>query len=87
MVVGDFHVGRFSVIPPENQAPLLIDSHTPEALEVAGKSFQAVAGREPQIGESIGRMKLPESQERPFLNLSREFPGPSAIPDLFGFLA
>jgi hypothetical protein len=32
MVVGYFHVRRLSVFPTENQAPLLIDSHAPEAF-------------------------------------------------------
>jgi hypothetical protein len=36
MVVGDFHIGRLSVIPTENQTPLLIDSHASETLEIAG---------------------------------------------------
>jgi hypothetical protein len=36
MVVDDFHSGRLSVIPAENQAPLLIDSDAPLTLEIAG---------------------------------------------------
>jgi hypothetical protein len=87
MVVGDFHIGRLSVIPTEHQAPLLIDSNAPKPVEIAGKGFQPVAGRYPQVGESVGRVKLPESQEGSFLNLSRQFLRTSAIPDLFGFLA
>ncbi len=87
MVVGDFHIRRLAVIPTENQAPLLIDSHAPEAFEIAGKGFQPVAGRESQIGQKIGGVKLSETQERPFLNFSRQFFGAAAIPDLFGFLA
>jgi len=71
MVVCDFHIGRFSVIPTENQAPLLVDSHAPETLEIAGKGFQTIAGRNPQVGQKIGRVKLPESQESSFLNFSR----------------
>ena len=87
MVVGDFHFGRFSFIPTEDQAPLLIDSHAPVALEIAREGFQPVAGRDPQIGQKFGRVKLTEFQERPLLNLSRQFLGTAAIPDLFGFFA
>lgn len=87
MVVGDFDFRRLAVIPTENQAPLLIDSHAPEAFQIARKGFQPVAGREPQIGQKIGGVKLPETQERPLLNLSRQFFGTAAIPDFFGFLA
>jgi hypothetical protein len=87
MIVGDFHFSRLAVIPTENQAPLLIDSHAPETLEISRKGFQAVAGRESQVRQKIGGVKLPETQERPFLNLSRQFFGATAIPDLFGFLA
>jgi hypothetical protein len=83
MVIGDFHIGRLSVIPTEYQTPLLVDSHAPEALEIAGKGFETVAWRNPQIG----RVKLAESQESPFLNISRKFLRPTSIPDHFGFLA
>jgi hypothetical protein len=85
MVVGDFHFGRLPVFPTENQAPLLIDSHAPKTVKIAGKGFQPVAGRDPQVGQEIGRVKLPESQECPLLNISRQFLRPTAIPDLFGF--
>lgn len=87
MVVGDFNVGRLPVVPTENQAPLLIDSHAPETVEIAEEGFQAVAGRYPQVGQKIGRVKLPEFQECPLLNISRQLLRPTAIPDLFGFLA
>ena len=87
MVVGDSYFSRFSFIPNKDQAPLLIDSYAPVALEIAREGFQPVAGRDPQIGQKIGRVKLPESQERPLLNLSRQFLGAAAIPNLFGFLA
>jgi len=86
MVIGNSHVRRLPVIPTEYQAPLLIDSHTPAALEIAGKGFQPIAGRNPQIGQKIGCVKLPESQKRPFLNFSGQSFRPAAVPDLFGFL-
>jgi hypothetical protein len=54
MVVGDFHVGRLPVIPTENQAPLLIDSHAPETLEIAGEGFEPVAGWDSQILQNFG---------------------------------
>jgi hypothetical protein len=47
MLVGDFHIGRFPIIPSENQAPLLIDSYAPEPLEIAGEGLEPVAGRDP----------------------------------------
>jgi hypothetical protein len=59
MVVGNFHSGRPSVIPTENQAPLLIDSHAPETLEIAGEGFEPVAGRDSQIRQNFGGVKLP----------------------------
>ena len=58
-----------------------------ETLEIAGKGFQPVAWRDPQIGEQIGRVKLAESQESSFLNISRQLFRPTSIPDVFGFLA
>jgi hypothetical protein len=59
MVVGDFHIGRFPIIPSENQAPLLIDSYAPEPLEIAGEGLEPVAGRDPQILENFCGVKLP----------------------------
>ena len=59
MVVGNFHFGRFSVIPTKNQAPLLIDSHAPETFEIAGERFEPIAGWNPQIRQNISSVKLP----------------------------
>ena len=87
MVVGDFHIGRLSVIPSENQAPLLIDSHTPETLEIAREGFEPVAGRDSQILQNFGGVKLPEPQKGPLLKLSRQPFRPTTVPDLFDFLA
>ncbi len=73
MVVGDFYIGRLPVIPPENQTPLLIDSQTPKALEIAGKGFESIAWWNSQICKEIGRMKLPELEKSPILNFTRQF--------------
>jgi hypothetical protein len=59
MVVGDFHIGRLPGIPTENQAPLLIDSHAPETLEIAGEGFESIAERDSQILQNLGSVKLP----------------------------
>ena len=87
MVVGNFNIGRLPVIPTENQAPLLIDSHAPETLEIAGEGFEPVAGRDSQILQNFGGVKLPEPQKGPLLNFSRQPFRPTTVPDLFGFLA
>ena len=59
MVVEVFHIGRLPVIPTENQASLLIDSHAPETLEIAGEGFESVAGWDSQILQNFGGVKLP----------------------------
>ncbi len=59
MVVGDFHIGRFPVIPTENQAQLLIDPHAPESPEIAGEGFEPIAGWDSQILQNFGSVKLP----------------------------
>lgn len=52
MVVGDFYIRRLAVIPTENQAPLLIDSHERVAHQ-PGKSstppFAPVVGSSPAM--------------------------------------
>jgi len=87
MVVGDFYIARFPVIPTENQASLLIDSYTPETLEIAGEGFETIAGWDSQILQNFGGVKLPQSQECPLLNFSRQSFRPNTVPDFFGFLA
>jgi hypothetical protein len=86
MVVGDFHIGRLPVIPTENQAPLLIDSHAPETLEIAGEGFEAVAGWDSQILQNFGSVNMPEPHKGSLLNFSRQSFRPTTVPDLFGFL-
>jgi len=85
MVVGYFHGGTLSVIPTEDQAPLLIDSHAPETFEIAGKGFEPVAWRYPQIREETGCVELAEPQERPLLNFSGKLLRTTAVPNFFWF--
>jgi hypothetical protein len=87
MVVDDFRGGDLSVIPTEDQVPLLIDSHAAETFEIAGKGIEPVAWLYSQIREKIGCVKLAESQECSLLNFSGRLLQPTANPDLFGFVA
>jgi hypothetical protein len=87
MVVSDFHIGRLSVIPSENQAPLLIDLYAPETLEIAGEGFEWVAGWDSQILQNFGGVKLPWPKKSPRLNFSRHPFRPTTVPDPFGFFA
>ena len=65
MVVSDFYFGRFSVIPTKNQAPLLIDSHAPETLEIAGEGFEPIAGWDSQILQNFWQCVAAGALERP----------------------
>ncbi len=52
MGVGYFYGGDLSVIPAEDQSPLLTDSHAPETFEIAGKGFEPVASSIPLFDEN-----------------------------------
>jgi hypothetical protein len=87
VVIGDLNIGGVSIIPSENQPPLLIDSHAPESVQITGKHFQSVAWRYSKISDQIGGVKLPKLQESAFLNVTWQLSRSLTTEDPFGFLA
>ena len=85
MGIGDFYIGGLPVIPTEDQAPLLIDSHAPGTLEIAIEGFEPIVGRDSQILQNLGRVNLLQPRKSQLLNFSRQSFGPTTVPDLLGF--
>jgi hypothetical protein len=49
MVVDDFHVFRRVVIPPKDNAPLIVDPDRPSSLSIALKLFKPIAWRRSKV--------------------------------------
>lgn len=69
MVIDDLDVPGFAVSPDEADAPLLVDPNAVLSLPVIAQSFQAIAGRRPQIVESLRRIDCDKLRARSPLDL------------------
>jgi len=49
MVVNDFYVKGITILPPETNTPLIIDSDTQEPFSFTSELFQSVGGGYAQI--------------------------------------
>ena len=58
MVVNDLNVECASLIPTEANPPALVDPDTVLILPVPSQSFQMITGRDPQVLEKAGPMKV-----------------------------
>jgi hypothetical protein len=72
VVVDDFCVGYFAVLPHKTHSPLLIDADAMLTLAVALERLELVAGRHSQIAESCRRIEVLKLRARPLLYLSVE---------------
>jgi len=72
VVVDDFRVGYFAVLPHKTHPPLLIDADAMLTLAVALECLEMVARRHSQIAESCRRIEVLELLACPLLYLSVE---------------
>ncbi len=72
VVVDDFRVGYFAVLPHKTHPPLLIDADAMLAPAVALECLKLVAGRHRQVAERRRRIEVLELLARPLLYLSVE---------------
>jgi hypothetical protein len=63
MIVHDFYVGRLVLGPDEADPVLVVDPNAVLALAIAREGLEAVAGRDPEIGEALGGIELVELPE------------------------
>jgi len=64
VIVGDFHFDGITVFPAEANPPLIVDPDAVLTLSIPGQLFEAIPGRNSQIGQGIGCVKqqeLPQS--------------------------
>ena len=69
MIVYDLDVPCRASAPFEAYPPLIIDADTVLSAPIAVQSFKAVAGRNPQIVELLGRVEGDKLGSAPALNL------------------
>ncbi len=64
MIVSYLDRIRIAVTPLKANAPLVIDSNAVLARALAFKLFQAVAWRDPQVLQAVGRIKHKKLSQR-----------------------
>ncbi len=70
MIVDDFGIENFAVLPHEAHAPLLVNADAVLPITVALKCLELIAGRHGQVAKSRGRVEVLEFFARTLLNLS-----------------
>jgi len=66
---------------------LLVDADAVLPLPIAFQRFQSVSRRYPQIFETNRSVQKLQFMKRVLLNVTRQLPGKSTLPDLLGFNA
>jgi hypothetical protein len=74
VVVGDLDIVRIAGVPPETDAPLVIDPNAVLARSVAHQLLQPVARRDPEVGEFHGGVQLPQLPQGDPLQGDRQTP-------------
>jgi hypothetical protein len=71
MVIHNSNVARVFTVPAEANAPLVVDADAMLSGAIAFQGFQAVAGRQGQVTQFAGAIKLRELPQGHALNLRR----------------
>ena len=69
MIVENLDVPGVAITPDETEPPFLVDANAMLAKPIATKSFQPVAGRDPQIVEAASRVDCDQPGPGPLLDL------------------
>src|SRR5256885_994141 len=72
VIVHDRHIPRRALAPFKAYPPLIVDADAVLSAAVAVQSFKAIARRNPQIVELLGRVDGEELGSRPALDLVRQ---------------
>lgn len=57
MVVGNFHIMRFTIVPTKAKSPLVVDSNAMLSGAIANEPFQVVARRNQQVIQRLRGVK------------------------------
>lgn len=86
MVITNLDLLCTALMPYETDSPLVIDPDTPLAGSIAGKFFQAVVGRYPQVVDPLGIVEHTKLAPTDSLYLYGKSPGKVAVPYCAGFV-
>jgi hypothetical protein len=85
VVVDDFNVSFDTVIPTENDPPLIIDADAPESLHVSFQCFETVRWRGPDVAQVSGLIEHAQLSPRTMLDISRQLLRPGSFEYFPGF--
>jgi len=72
VIINDLNVVRIAVLPPEADAPLIVDANTVLTGAIAFELFEAVPGRNAEVIELFGGVHDAELPQHEPLELGRE---------------
>src|ERR1700677_2798151 len=78
---------RIAILPDETDAPLVIDANAVPPGPLALVGLQMVRGRRPHVIQSFRLVKSDQFSQGRSLDIRRQFPGRTALPDPLGFFA
>ena len=89
MVSGNAHFMLGSILPSENDPPLLVDSNAPESGQIPLQRFKPIARGNLEILNDSGLIDSglidhPELAPDPFLGVSRQTPDPQTPVNALG---
>ena len=87
MIIYDLHVICIPVVPPETNAPLIIDPDAVLSKSLPAQCFQPVSRRDSQRVEIRCRINHPELAHRHSLNVMRQLPRIRLLEYLLGVSA
>jgi hypothetical protein len=87
MIINNFNVMGFVILPDKTDTPLVVNPDTHLALAVAFEGFQTITGRVFQVIHGLRGIKLAQLPQGPVLYIPRKSPHFQAIPDFFGIPA
>ena len=83
MVVGDYDVGWFTLVPAEADPPLLVDPDAELAGEISFEGFEAITRWGSQVVQVLCFVEVDEFPSGCLLNCGWKAPGPMSVKDGF----
>ena len=84
VIINDFYVQRFAIVPSETETPLLVDADAPLTHAVSLKGLQPISRRIAQVLNRQRSVELTQLSQRPVLNIAWKLAATLALPDALG---
>jgi hypothetical protein len=86
MIVRDFYLASFSVVPSKTYPPLVVDPDAPLTSTIAFERFQPISRWIAQVIERKRRIELAQFPQGVILNIARKLSTPLPLPNPLGLL-